>query len=250
MKNLFYFLLAVLLFSNCTKDETVNDSTNNLLSLDLRSFYQNGSDEYADFIFSAFYDPTDETSRFSNEVRFSDESTDGDVFFNGTKIPVFKTPYFIGYMNSYNSNPNSTENFDVVCRKSVGKIGNFKASGFNNISDFDIDINIPEYITPQIISNSNGIKISWNIDTKLNNDIFGVLLNYDDGTEFGGLLKSYIFDQNSGQGLINISDLNSVPSGSRIRIYYIRGNTVEKTIDDKLIKAIAYTYGSKTVKKS
>lgn len=230
-----------IVFTNCSKNSSEEDFTTNQ-DFNLRSLFDSDLNYDVSFEFSASYDPVSEKSNFTTKAQFVNGAIDGDVFFNSTPIPVFENRF----LNDYNVNPNSFENFDLGCKKAIGTIGKFEAKNFNSISDFEVNSYIPQFISPVIISNTNGISINWNIDTNLNNNIFGVLLTYDNANGTG-VAKSYFFDQSLGNGNINNTELISIPQGTRIKLFYTRGNVLYKDIADKKIRVVAYTFGSKTV---
>lgn len=247
MKKLFYFCFLGLFLFACNKENLINNESD--AKIDIRSIFGGNDNEYVYFALSSNYGDSyygnSKIASFSNEARFADNSIEGNVFFNDSPIALDDSGQY--FLNSTNANEHSTPGYELVCKDAIGKTGRFKLENFNNIRDCFIDIYIPDYIIPKVNSNSDGVSIEWNVDNNINNNIFGVFLTYSDSNDPSkDFIKHYIFDQSLGSAFINNEDLHSIPYGARVSLTFARGIMLTKTIDSKLVKALAYTMANGT----
>ncbi|MCU0351389.1 MAG: hypothetical protein MUF43_11270 [Flavobacterium sp.] len=243
MKNLFIVLSISLLIASCSKENS-NSSTNNTSSY-LKSMIINSAKSDIDLEFASYYSETENKFlSFLNAAYFADKKTEAIVTFNDIVISKLENHY----VNSPYFNKNSTSGYEEASLKAIGNTGVFKVTNSSTINDFSSDIYIPIAIQPTISYTNEGIKMAWNIDSKIDNDVFGVMVNYTPANDNSkDIVKYYKFSQKTGNAMIPISDLQDVPYQGKINLTYARGVYFDKKIDEKLVRTFSYTYGDASV---
>lgn len=245
MKNLLILLSISFIIFSCQKE---NSTTSNNSSSFIKSMVVSSTRADVELEFASYYSETEgKYLSFKNAAYFSDNNTEANVTFGGIEIAKLNNHY----ENSPYSNENSTNGYIESSTHAIGQVGTFNVAGSSTINDFSSDIYIPIAINATYVCDAEGIQINWNIDPRIDNNIFGVLINYTpNDNDSKDVIKYYQFNQNEGSAIIPISDLFDAPSGAKINLTYARGVYFDEEMSGKIVRTFAYTYGDGIVFKN